>query len=352
MLTTIEKIDLFLRFATVGQICLLATLLVVRRPLTARALLAILSALCLVAYLLLTAPVDFFAARHRGIVMSLVHSLPFFVWALIADIFSVRTGLLGRPVILGGAILTVLVLNFIVFWVADAPQALHQASHWIALALLAHLLFLAVHGKSDDLLPERRRLRAWFLAFFVAQFALIILVEITGFGFGDPQVTNAINVAFLFLIVLVLGVTMAGSAVPILIAVDEVDVASRAAPADVSIDSKDRALYERLQTFMNEGGYSTAGLNVRLLGNRLAAPEHQLRRLINQGLGYRNFSTFLNTYRIEAACRRLENPAEAHIPVLTIAMDLGYGSIGPFNRAFKSITGKTPSEYRQFRNRP
>jgi len=32
---------------------------------------------------------------------------------------------------------------------------------------------------------------------------------------------------------------------------------------------------------------------------------------------------------------------------LTIAMDLGYGSLGPFNRAFKTITGLTPSEFRR-----
>lgn len=352
MLTAIEKMDLFLRLATVGQLCLLATLLVVRRPLTTRALLAILSALCLVAYLLLTAPMDFFATRYRGIVMSLVHSLPFFIWALIADIFSVRTDVFSRPVILRIAILVVLALNFTVFWIADAPQPLHQASHWIALALLAHLLFLAVQGKSDDLLPARRRLRAWFLTIFVAQFVLIILVEITGLGFGSPQFTNAINVGFMFFVVLGFGVTMAGPSVPVLLAVDETNVPEDAEPADATIDSKDRALYDRLQSFMHGGGYSAAGLNVRSLSSSLAAPEHQLRRLINQGLGYRNFSTFLNSYRIEAACRRLEDPAEAHIPVLTIAMDLGYGSIGPFNRAFKSFKGKTPSEYRQFQNRP
>ncbi|WP_081786483.1 helix-turn-helix domain-containing protein [Kordiimonas gwangyangensis] len=28
-------------------------------------------------------------------------------------------------------------------------------------------------------------------------------------------------------------------------------------------------------------------------------------------------------------------------------MDLGYGSLGPFNRAFKERTGLTPSEYRR-----
>jgi AraC-like DNA-binding protein len=35
------------------------------------------------------------------------------------------------------------------------------------------------------------------------------------------------------------------------------------------------------------------------------------------------------------------------VPVLTIAMDAGFPSIGPFNRAFKTDTGMTPSEFRR-----
>ncbi|WP_414673883.1 helix-turn-helix domain-containing protein [Marinimicrobium sp. UBA4509] len=38
--------------------------------------------------------------------------------------------------------------------------------------------------------------------------------------------------------------------------------------------------------------------------------------------------------------------------MMNIALDLGYGSIGPFNRAFKRHTGLTPTQYRaQFHNR-
>jgi AraC-like DNA-binding protein len=33
--------------------------------------------------------------------------------------------------------------------------------------------------------------------------------------------------------------------------------------------------------------------------------------------------------------------------VLTIALEVGYGSIGPFNRAFKERFGVTPTEYRR-----
>ena len=35
------------------------------------------------------------------------------------------------------------------------------------------------------------------------------------------------------------------------------------------------------------------------------------------------------------------------VPVLTIALDTGFQSIGPFNRAFKAHTGLTPTEYRK-----
>jgi AraC-like DNA-binding protein len=33
--------------------------------------------------------------------------------------------------------------------------------------------------------------------------------------------------------------------------------------------------------------------------------------------------------------------------VLSIALDVGYGSIGPFNRAFKARMGMTPTQFRQ-----
>ena len=56
---------------------------------------------------------------------------------------------------------------------------------------------------------------------------------------------------------------------------------------------------------------------------------------------------FLHDYRLRAAAARLQDPGQAHLPGLTIALDCGYGSIGPFNRAFKEATGQTPSEWRR-----
>lgn len=93
-------------------------------------------------------------------------------------------------------------------------------------------------------------------------------------------------------------------------------------------------------------------LSIGSLADRLGVPEYKLRRLINQGLGHRNFNTFINGYRLAAAKRALSDPAQQATAVLAVAMDCGFQSLGPFNRAFKADTGMTPTEYRRARIRP
>jgi AraC-like DNA-binding protein len=93
--------------------------------------------------------------------------------------------------------------------------------------------------------------------------------------------------------------------------------------------------------------YRDEGLGVAPLASRLKIPEYRLRRLINQGLGYRNFTSFVNGYRLAETMSALADPSQKQVPILTIALDAGFGSIAPFNRAFKAHTGRTPSEFRR-----
>jgi AraC-like DNA-binding protein len=95
--------------------------------------------------------------------------------------------------------------------------------------------------------------------------------------------------------------------------------------------------------------YRRENLTIGTLATRLGVPEYRLRRLINQKLGYRNFNVFLNNHRIEEAKAALADPAQVEVPVITIAMDAGFQSLGPFNRAFKAMTGVTPTEYRRLK---
>jgi AraC-like DNA-binding protein len=95
-----------------------------------------------------------------------------------------------------------------------------------------------------------------------------------------------------------------------------------------------------------ERAYREEGLTIAALALRLRLPEHRLRKLINQHLGHRNFSAYLNQWRIDEAKAALTDPSQREVPISTIALDAGFASLGPFNRAFKAGTGLTPSEFR------
>jgi AraC-like DNA-binding protein len=80
---------------------------------------------------------------------------------------------------------------------------------------------------------------------------------------------------------------------------------------------------------------------------KLGIPAHQLRVVINGTMGFRNFRTFISSYRIALAKQRLIDPDFAHLPILTIAFDVGYSSIASFNRAFHDLEDLSPSVYRR-----
>jgi AraC-like DNA-binding protein len=104
----------------------------------------------------------------------------------------------------------------------------------------------------------------------------------------------------------------------------------------------------KLEAAMDAGeAWRREGLTIGALADEVGVPEHRLRRLINDQLGHRNFAAYVNARRIEAAKQRLRDDAHAQASVSTIAFDLGFGSLGPFNRAFKDATGVTPSEWRR-----
>ncbi len=113
-------------------------------------------------------------------------------------------------------------------------------------------------------------------------------------------------------------------------------------------DAAEERLAQALQHLMAvEHAYRDEDMSLASLAARLKAPEYKLRRLINQRMGYRNFNAFINGLRLDAVRAALMDPARRDLPVLTLALDAGFQSIGPFNRAFKAATGLTPTEFRK-----
>ncbi|MEO1568938.1 MAG: AraC family transcriptional regulator [Pseudomonadota bacterium] len=82
------------------------------------------------------------------------------------------------------------------------------------------------------------------------------------------------------------------------------------------------------------------------LATRLGEADYKVRNAITGALGFRNFNNMINHFRVETAKDALIAADTAQRSILTIALDCGFSSIGPFNRAFKLETGQTPSAFR------
>ena len=112
-------------------------------------------------------------------------------------------------------------------------------------------------------------------------------------------------------------------------------------------------LGERLLRVMgDEAAYALPDLRVADMARRVGEAEYKVTQCITGPLGFRNFNHMANHFRIGEAKRRLSDPRLDHLPILTIAFDCGFGSIGPFNRAFKAETAITPTDYRKTCRQP
>ena len=115
-------------------------------------------------------------------------------------------------------------------------------------------------------------------------------------------------------------------------------------PQPVTVHPVPSPALQRLTQAMTDAcAYRREGLTLTALASSLGLGDGALRQLINQELGYRNFNDFLHHYRLQEAAARL---VAEDLPILSIALGCGYGSIGPFNRAFRLRYGMTPSQYR------
>lgn len=90
--------------------------------------------------------------------------------------------------------------------------------------------------------------------------------------------------------------------------------------------------------------YEDAELTLTALAIKLSIHPHDLSRIVNVGLE-KNFSDFINEFRVRDIVRKMQDPAYDRLTLLGIAYESGFNSKRTFNRVFKEMTGKTPGEY-------
>ena len=98
------------------------------------------------------------------------------------------------------------------------------------------------------------------------------------------------------------------------------------------------------QLMLEERPYLDPNLTLRSLAEKLTFPPNQLSQLLNEGFD-KNFSEYVNTYRVEAFKQNTINPAYSHMTLLGIAFESGFNSKTVFNTFFKKMEGKTPKAY-------
>ena len=225
------------------------------------------------------------------------------------------------------------VLHYPLFILAFGWRGLSVAS--IALGLRATL-----KDWSADLVESRRRVRIALMLGVGISILWIVMAELLTRGWPPPVEWRVMNAASMFLLAAVVSLATVAWRDPALLA-PPVRLGKPRAEAD------DSALLARLDTEMRyERLYRQDALTITAVAARLGVPEYRLRRAINQGLGARNFNAYLNGFRLDEAREALADRAQQEVPILTIALDAGFGSLAPFNRAFREAERCTPSEYR------
>jgi AraC-like DNA-binding protein len=254
-----------------------------------------------------------------------------------------------------GAWLTVVALtlwNCTTGWQNAHPVAL-ALQRAVPLVFAGMAVVTASRQWQSDLVESRRRLRRFIVVTGTAYTLTMLALRLASPRGRLSDASSMLDIALLLVVV--------GGALWKLLRLDGLElIAPQTATGPVPIaqattkttpdtsDSNDEPLVLALhQAMTQQHAYRTEDLTVASLAQRLKTPEYRLRRVINQRLGHRNFNAYINGFRIDEAKAALANPAQRELPVLSIALESGFQSIGPFNRAFKAATGLTPSEFRK-----
>lgn len=351
--TFIELIDLFFRFASVGSLFFINFVWLEKSaPLPfwiTRSLL-----ICLSGYLLLTAPIDdAIYGYFRGLVLFLTELLPYCLWLYVFVLIKPKTRIEDSHWVIRFLVICLFLWLLYFFVVMQGRGSFHQINHVLGIVLYCHITFMALYDFQDDLLEKRRKVRVAMAVFFGAYSTFLAALEILDYSLRVNPLFSVINSATIFMLIFLFSILMAKTK-------SSAEHSTAKLPKSNPISGNSevvpvifKADFEKMRMLMEQRFYTQSNLTIGVLAENLRMPEHRLRLLINKHLKYQNFSEFLNSYRIPAAKAALRDLKQAKRPILTIALELGFGSIGPFNRAFKRTTGLTPSEYRKkFQNQP
>lgn len=223
--------------------------------------------------------------------------------------------------------------------IGHVPAEIEYVTVAIALMLVGHAIWVGIASYRDDLIQPRREARIWIASLVVTALGVVLVAQVT--TTSNVSGLLRVGIAFPVSVLSLFWLARFQTAILDFVPVPEVNLEA------LNIPAKDQAAHQQLLKIMSEDKpYLETDLSIGRLATRVGVPAHQLRTIINRGMGFRNFSAFLADYRITDVKQVLSDPKYARTPILTIALSHGFSSISTFNRAFKNQVGQTASEFR------
>ena len=260
------------------------------------------------------------------------------------------------PVILGWAFALQVSLDFLLS--LSASTGVHfiseRWSDWLDTGLeLVQLGFVGLailwtlRGWRADLVNDRRIFR-WFII-GVQGVLIFVIALIESFLLPGGSINDVTGQAVIVytIAILTLGMLLAAMRFDLVSLTDAIRKVAELSDESRKEGSRHYDVASFNEAFRGGKLYRQHGLTIAGLAGKLNLPEYRLRAFINKELGFRNFNAMLHKYRIEDASEALADRENRRVPILTIALSVGYQSITPFNNAFREIMGVTPSEYRR-----
>ncbi len=340
-------IDIIIRFMAISNLILLIILLWRDHNKTLPAKLGIALSIGVISYFIFEIPNSDFSITPLNLIlcaaMSTIYSI---FWLFSRSWFNDETHIGWKS----WSIVLLTTIISVVLWMArvsgyDQGVNIPTRIMWMSFSIWG--LWIAWQGKDNDLVEARRKLRILFIVTVGSSIGLITIIFFIYNLFlkmiTPYLITISVNSIILIITYYLLISLVRSYPIDLFAPIEKPNLDSAN-----NISEEELALQEKLENYISyERAYRNEGLTIAILSKSLGEQEYKLRRLINGRLGYRNFSSFLNHYRLAEVREALKDPQQSQVPILTIALDSGFGSLAPFNRAFRQAEGMTPSEYRQ-----
>ncbi len=248
----------------------------------------------------------------------------------------------------GGLLLIVLVIGYLYPWVSNMElwgcYFINMVYYeWLAYIIASAFLIRPIFQKLISRKEKLQGVEIWMASIFVGNFLIWLAyftVQYTSY------IVGALSFSFiLYLLILFLFLNKKKGSVFF-----QEASANKPKYGDKKIEQEEaKSLIEKLEKIMTEEDlFKNPNLKLPELAQKMNILPHTLSQLMNDNLG-KNFSSFLNEYRITAAKKMLQT--HTNFSLDAIAYECGYNSKSTFYASFKKATGTTPAKFQaQFTN--